>query len=348
MKAGRSSVLWCAAAFITLQLAYFPLASRWPQLQDAEFGLKLANLRAQVEARDSRQPCAVMFGSSLTGLGFKPNSMAVLRPGTPGRPVVFNFGINSSGPIVQLLCLRRLIADGIRPDLVLLEAHPWFLYPGYNHVAGKHYLSESRLQLQDLAVLRRYDPEWSDLLPAWLRQQWLPWYSHRHNLQRYFLPHWVPDTQRQEAWWRHTDPNGWEHLKHFLARAKQMSPAKVAASVRHHVDAMNHACTDPLFEEAYRELVNTCRAAKVDVVLVRMPETSHMRAGFSPETRQRIERVYADLARTTGIPIIDARDWLADEDLCDGFHHTPAGASSFSKQIESNLLLPRFGSAASR
>src|SRR5262249_14198945 len=133
---GRSAVRWCAAAFVLLQAAYFPLTERWPHLGDPEYGLKLAHLRRQVAAKPPAQPCVVMLGSSRTGWGLNPGSMTTLRPGEPGGPVVYNFGINSSGVVVQLVMLRRLLAAGVRPDLVLVEAHPWFLFPRYNHVAS--------------------------------------------------------------------------------------------------------------------------------------------------------------------------------------------------------------------
>src|SRR5262245_57272552 len=156
---GRSAVRWCVAAFVLLQAAYFPLSDWWPRLADPEFGYKLAKLREQVQAKAANQPCVVMLGSSLTGMGFNPSAMSTLRPGELGRPVVFNFGINSGGVVVQLLCLRRLLAEGVRPDLVLVEAHPWFLYRGYNTHVNKHYLAVQRVREEDFEVLGRYDPE---------------------------------------------------------------------------------------------------------------------------------------------------------------------------------------------
>ena len=44
-----------------------------------------------------------------------------------GRPVVvFNFGLWGAGPGTSLLTLHRLLAEGTRPDLVLIEVLPIF------------------------------------------------------------------------------------------------------------------------------------------------------------------------------------------------------------------------------
>jgi hypothetical protein len=339
-RRGRAAVLWAVASLAALQAAYFPLSDSWPQLRDAEYGHKLANLRAQVRARAAGQPCVVMLGSSLTGMGFNPSAMSTLRPGGPGGPVVFNFGINSSGVVVQLVMLRRLLAEGIRPDLVLVEAHPWFLYRGYNTHVNKHYLALQRVREEDLEVLGRYDPEADEVRKEGRRHAWLPWYRDRHNLLRYFLASWTPLEQQQENWWSFTDRHGWEHLSHHIAKTKQMTREKYVASIHHHVNAMNHVPMEAVFQDAYRELVRTCQEAGVAVVVVRMPETSHMRAGFSPEVRQRIDRAFTDLGEETGVRVIDGRSWLGDEELCDGFHHTLNGSAIFTRRLERECLVP--------
>src|SRR5438477_655373 len=112
---GRLSVLMFLASCVLLQVVFFPLSDQWPPLADGEYGHKLANLRRQVSARSANQPVVVMFGASMVGWGLNPESMQNLQPGKPDRPVVFNLGINSSGVFVQLMCLKRLLADGIRP-----------------------------------------------------------------------------------------------------------------------------------------------------------------------------------------------------------------------------------------
>ena len=38
--------------------------------------------------------------------------------------MLFNFGMVGAGPLVELVVLRRLLAEGVRPDLLLVEVLP--------------------------------------------------------------------------------------------------------------------------------------------------------------------------------------------------------------------------------
>ncbi len=165
-RRGRAAVVWGLLFFVGLQAGFYVASDWWPSLADGEYGHKLSDLRAQLAAKPKDQPCVVMFGSSMTGWALDPAAMTNLKPGSPGGPVVFNFGVNGCGPIVHLLCLRRLLADGVRPDLVLLETEPRFMSRIYSVVYSEHYLQTPRVQYQDFPVLKRYDPKVRELRPS--------------------------------------------------------------------------------------------------------------------------------------------------------------------------------------
>ncbi|MDB5306302.1 MAG: hypothetical protein JWO38_504 [Gemmataceae bacterium] len=337
-RRGRIAVLSGVLLFLGSQFAFFPLSGPWPPMQDAEYGHKLVNLRKQIRNKPSGRPTVVMFGSSLTGWGLNPAAMTHLAPGGPGGPVVFNFGINSSGVVVELVCLKRLLAEGVRPDLVLIETHPWFLFEGYNHVADKiHFLPISRVQPRDLPVLVRYDEKAGRLLGAWAEHHAVPWYAHRHDLQNSLLPKWVRKDQRTGVW-DYTDRCGWEGALAGLSSPLSM-PERVA-SARFHVEAMNNSPLYPDAHRAYREIVGTCQRAKVPVVFVRMPEMRVMRQD-SPQTyKDKIERCYTDLYHATGVHFVDARGWVDDVHFVDGFHLVPEGSVVFSRRLEQEILIP--------
>src|SRR5205814_1462939 len=46
-----------------------------------------------------------------------------------GRVEAFNFGCPAAGPMTAALYLRRLLADGVAPDCLLVEVHPCFVTP---------------------------------------------------------------------------------------------------------------------------------------------------------------------------------------------------------------------------
>ena len=331
-RRSRAAVVWGLIFFVGLQAGFYLASDWWPPLADGEYGHKLTHLRAQLAAKPKDQPGVVMFGSSMTGWALDPAAMANLKPGSPGGPVVYNFGINGCGPIVHLLCLRRLLADGVHPDLVLLETEPRFMSRIYSVVYSEHYLLTPRVQFQDFAVLNRYDPKARELRAEWLSRAWLPWYYHRLDLQNAYLNEWVPTAQRM-SYWDFTDRNGWEGP--LAARANTHPPLEGKAleiASQYHQHAIN---VTPTFDgtcRAYREMVETCRRHHIRVMFVRMPENSCMRQ-YEPALKERIEAFYADLKKDTGVGFIDARDWVDDAGFIDGTHLVPEGAVQYSSKL---------------
>src|SRR5262249_4492410 len=120
----RSALLWGLACFVGFQLGLAWDMERWqPELRDAEFGYKLATLRKQLEkSRDA--PLVLALGSSRTQLGFRPSVVSSVCSGGSEPPVVFNFGLVGAGPVIELMCLRRLLDHGIRPHSVVVEILP--------------------------------------------------------------------------------------------------------------------------------------------------------------------------------------------------------------------------------
>ncbi len=337
-RRARAAVVWGLLFFVALQVGFYPVSDFLPQLADGEYGHKLVHLRAQLAAKPKDQPCVVMFGSSLTGWGLDPAAMTSLKPGSPGGPVVFNFGINSAGSVVHLMCLRRLLADGIRPDLVLLETEPRFLIRHYNTVASEHYLQTPRIQFQDIPVINRYDDKAHDLRLEWRKLLWLPWYFHRLDLQNSFLAEWVPRQQRTDVW-RFTDRYGWEGKLADVSPHKPLTHEQIVGAGQYHLHEID---VMPTYEPAYRalcEMVQTCRARHVPVLFVRMPDNSSMRQP-PPALNERIEGFYAALRRDTGVGFIDARAWVDDSGFIDGTHLLPEGAAVFSERLGREYLEP--------
>jgi hypothetical protein len=94
-------------------------------------------------------------------------------------------------------------------------------------------------------------------------------------------------------------------------------------------------------------MIQKCQDAKIAVKLVRMPEPLPLRRRYPPAVRNMVDTFYADLARATGVEIVDARDWLADDDFRDGFHLTPKGSIQFSLRLNQECLLPFLAGDAS-
>src|SRR4051794_30119361 len=119
-RRGAAVVLWSLAFLVAGHLAIAAVFNYLrPDWIDIEYYLRLQNLQACVRAEPDR-PLVLVLGSSRVLNGLAADD---LPPGAePGRgPLVFNLGLPGAGPVSELVCLRRLLADGIRPKAIVVE-----------------------------------------------------------------------------------------------------------------------------------------------------------------------------------------------------------------------------------
>ncbi len=124
-RRARVAVMSGAALFLLTQLGLGWVTTAWrPALRDPYYGQKVRLLQQRLA--DAPAPSTVvMVGSSRTAYGFAPARLEGRLAREIGRPVVaFNFGLFGAGPATELLTLRRLLDDGIRPSLLLVEVLP--------------------------------------------------------------------------------------------------------------------------------------------------------------------------------------------------------------------------------
>ncbi len=335
-------MLWSLAGVVLFSLAYhYPIWRWWPQVQDVEYANKLTRLRSHLRVQAKDQPLVLAFGSSFTCMGLRPDVLRGCQPNQPSGPLVYNCAMNSSGLVVQLVCLRRLLAEGVRPDCVLVEASPYFLFMQPNKVQDNEFLPHRRIQQQDLAVLARYHPDAKGLQKKWRTLQFWPWYSSRHTLQNWLLPSWVAPDKRVDNLWRHTDSWGWEAFPEFLKQCRGIyqSP-KWIEDCKTFMDALNREPLSKEMQSALRELVETCQQAKVQVVLIRVPESSYVRNGYSESLKSEINACYSELSKATGVRVVDASAWVPDDQFVEGMHLTPEGAVTYTQRLEGEVLEP--------
>ena len=349
VRRGRWAVLWALGGFIALQLAYhFPLAHWLPQIRDVEYGNKLADLRQHLADKPSDQPLVIAFGSSLTAMALKPTELATCQPTNPQGPLVFNYSINSGMVMVQLLLLRRLLADGIRPDCVLVETQPlFFLSAGKDNPRRKiRDLPATRVEWRDLPVLERYYWHHRQFENEWRLDQAAPWYSHRHLLQNWLMSTWVPQKKRIDNTWIHTDNWGWLVWPELIERCRDnYRLPNVWEPVHHYVEGLSHFEVNDIMDSTLRELIGLCQRENIRVVTVWVPESSHYRGHYSAALTQRIDGWFQRLQAETGVPFVNARDWVADEDFMDGWHVAPEGATTYTRRLETEVLQPIFHDA---
>jgi hypothetical protein len=340
---GRAALLWGGLIFLCSLLALNVILERGrPQLRDPDYGFKLAHFRACRQA-DPDRPLVLMLGSSRTLFGFRPE----LLPSCPcadGRPpLVFNFGLNGMGaPLYELLLVRRLREEGIRPDWLFIEVLPALLQITYaaevptfiKHLAGK-----------DLSVVRRYSPIPQELYRQWGQNHLVPWYSYRFSLLSSFAPTWLPPACRENALARGLNRLGWL-AEQDPANADQQRPGRLEHTREEYFEFMQHLSISEGPDRALRELLDFCRRKRIKVALYLMPEGPVFRSWYRPVTHQALNGYLTRLQREYGVPVIDARDWLAGEgDFYDSHHLLPRAAAAFTQRFGREALQPLLAGA---
>ena len=135
-RADRSRRVAVALAVAAVVVAAAQLLTGWAihtdrvPLRDPLYLDKLAAIRERPAFRSANdEPLAVLFvGSSRTLVAVDAGAVGPALSTELGRPVeAFNFGTAGAGPVTCAVYLRRLLADGVKPDAVVIEVLPALL-----------------------------------------------------------------------------------------------------------------------------------------------------------------------------------------------------------------------------
>jgi hypothetical protein len=324
-RASRT-MLWFVAFAVVLNVGFL-LALDYgpPRLRDPEYGRRLDRVHAR-SAEHPARPLVLTLGSSRTAMGVRPEVLA----GEPSGPLVLNFSLAGSGPIMELMAFRRALADGVRPAAVLVEYWPAFLHEGgpYHEQAR---LDVARLRPVDRALVREFffDPAAAER--AMREQRLNPWYGHRRSLLNQLSPSLLQKSQRSEAMWAGIDRWGWLPGRTGATAAERQ--AGIASTSAYYVPLFASFEVSAVADRALRQLVAECRANDIPVALLYLPEGAVFRSFMTPESVRVSDEHLKRVVRELQVPLIDARGWVPDDDLPDGFHLTQDGAAKFTRKL---------------
>ncbi|HEV7224492.1 MAG TPA: hypothetical protein VGN42_17420 [Pirellulales bacterium] len=336
--AGRacSALRWLAAAFLGMQLGFSIVMDRIePALRDPEYGRKLALLKARV-AEAPQRPLVLILGSSRAGLGMLPDEFAI-DDADGHEAMVFNFALTGSGPIRELMALRRLLAAGIRPRQVLVEIHPLLLHggPGFGELAD---LDAGRLDWPDVKLLGRYVERPGALQGKWLRARLAPCFGQRFCWLHYLAPSWLAADSPLFIW-NQLDLRGGLAIE-LPREDDDQTERRIADSIREYALAFEEYRITERPDRALRELLVNCRSEGIDAALFLMPERNRFQAAYPPHARREIESYLATLRDDYGCRVLDATQWCGPNDFLDGHHLLAQGARRFSRRFGAYLLAP--------
>ena len=343
------AVLAGLAAFVLLQLGLAVVVETTaPEVRDPLYGCRLERVRRRLCSAPEQPRTVIMLGSSRTRFGFRAGKEDESWGRALGRPVAaFNFGIDGGGPLMEWLTWRRLLRDGVRPDLLLVEVTPPFL-AGQIPVAefDEIHLPTSRLSWQDLPLVERFagNERVVGLRDRWLGNWPAPWYTHRVSLLSLACPILLPHVYRLDEAWK-VDASGgmgyWTAPPIPGARGGNFQPVRKGF--------------DPYLTgfrlggpqcDALRDLLTSCCRERVPVALVLMPEGPAFRSWYPPETWRTVQEWLGQVCREYDLPLINAREWMDEDDFIDSNHLRASGADKFTERLGREYVLPLLRAAA--
>jgi hypothetical protein len=247
-----------------------------------------------------------------------------------------------AGPVRQLLTLRRVLAEGIRPEWVLAEAWPafWKQEGPYREEAA---IMASDLRLSDLRVLSHlYQCGWEGL--SRVCAQGLPVVHSRTGVLNLYAPFLVSrgteyETAMARLHWETLDDWGWLPTR-MGPMSREQWPGELKRARDATLPTLEKLAILPAVDWAIRELLNECRCRGIKVAFVVLPEHSELRAWYTPETQAVFGAYLYGLQKEYGTPLVDAREWVPDDEFVDFSHLQDAGARRFSNRFGPEVLRP--------
>jgi hypothetical protein len=323
VRRGRACLLWGLAAFVAVQLSLGLLIDQaWLDVRDPDHAVRLRDFQ-EVRAREPDAPLVVALGSSRMKHGLMADR---LHPTVNGRlALVYNFGRTGGGPVMQLLTLRRLLADGVRPDGVFVEIMPGFFNRQPGRLLEEKDLDGALLRTDELVRAWRYGTNNWLLTGNWGLGRGLPCYRYAAELAQQ-----LPFNQAPHApgsFYR----NGWLALRNSVTQEERRK--YTAMTLNQYQTLLLNYRLAPQPIKAVHDLLALCRRNGIRACLVALPEGTEFRALYDPAAVPAIDSLMAELRRDYGTPAIDARQWIPDDDFMDSHHLLPSGAEVFTDRL---------------
>jgi hypothetical protein len=328
-------LLCCSILFFLGQIAIgYGVEHSWPSVRDPEYASKRKRL-TELQNIAPDQPVILFLGSSRTDMGVCTGQLRAEIQGQSAT--VFNFGMSGAGPMLESVCLRRLLVGGVRPDLLVLEVLPPTLNQPNAHPVEEDWLDGSRLRSCEIAFVRRYHSNPGHLQRGWCKARALPCAWQRHGLRSSLVGEssdTIPESERIRGT---TDRFGWTPFCLPEVSAQRHRTASVFAQ-HQYTDAFGDFRLAARPALALEEMLLHCHQRNIPVALLLMPESSEFRELYSAEMRKGIDDFLQELCVRWDLPLVDAREWVPDEGFWDSHHLLPRGAEAFTNRFQTESL----------
>jgi hypothetical protein len=245
--------------------------------------------------------------------------------------LAYNFGELRAGPMLEQVFLRRILANGVRPDALLIELAPAQFAVNIGLTGETNGLPVGRFTWSEMNRLAGYYD--SPLLARgrWLKSRVVLSDSNQQELHDAL----GIDAPLSNGFTSSADNFG-------FAPYPVPTPEARAAGIQSHVNryaprlADAHLAAGPA--RAARELAALCRREHLPFTVVLMPEVSSLRNLCPPSFLAEVNGMFADMHREADFELVDAREWIADEGFWDGHHLHIEGAKQLSDRLAAEVL----------
>ncbi|MGH7168718.1 MAG: DUF1574 family protein [Gemmataceae bacterium] len=341
---GKRIVLWTLACFAVSQLVLsIYLDKRQLEMRDPLYGYRLNRLRERL-AKSPSPPLFLILGSSRVKYSIWPSALKLHAPKNTFQPIVYNFGMNGMGTIRELMYFRRLLADGVRPNWILLEVWPP-LWAEAGFFREAHMIQgEDDLHWRDWPLVCRYFRRDVDVLRQALRRSFLPISDYRTPLLGSVLQTMLPREQikeinRKVRQCSPDDRGGWFPLPWEIKtpEAKRHAQKDGEEKIK---PLLQPVRIDPRSDAALRELLTECRQRGIKVALILMPEPSRTRGWYTPRANAVVRDYLNQVQHDYPLPIIDTRTWVQDDDFMDTCHMGQNGIPAYCERLGRDVVQP--------
>ncbi len=336
-RRARAALAWGLVLFVCVQAGVRVLMQADPELGEREFGRKLTYLRALL-AENPGRPLILTLGSSRMATGFRPAAIPPLPAVGGVTPVAFNFAMVGTGPEMSQLVLHRLLAAGIRPAWVLIEYWPPFWTTERTWKDFRSQINIGRLDLEAVRLVGGYLRRPRQPLRTWVEAQVAPVYAYRSALLSKYAPAWVEGAVASTFTVTNLDRSGWwsPHDK----RTSESDRTLLARLLGHYSPILAKFQTRAIPDHALHATLEVCLREKIHATVLFLPEGDAFRKCYPPATLAKVDAYLDRLQRERGVPVIDARTWVADAGFLDGHHLLPEGAAQFTARLGRTVIVP--------
>jgi hypothetical protein len=336
----RRILVWALATFVLVQVAVgFHLQD---QPRDREYAARVERITRRTGPAAGSPLEVFALGSSRFQLGLRAAHLEKSLGAAVRQDVVaINFATPGGGPLTSLFTWRRLVRDGLHPDLALVEVHPALL--SADRDAAGWELNERiwpavRFTWSDLAFMESHaSASRPGLRAEWLVKAAFPLHSRRFELVTDSAPQLLPYAAR-------TEPPRLDDSGQIFIAEEEPSHERRERGLRQaraeYQETLLRFRLGGAGCEALRELLTDCRASGVPVALVLMPEGPEFRAWYPAPAWAEIHAWVRALSADHGAAFVDAHDWLGEEQFYDSHHLTGLAGARFTERLARQEIAP--------